>query len=76
MSPRNNMSDLDQLLRSILGLYAMLLGFLFIQGIVGGVIGVLGLVAFVTGLTGWCPLYQLLGKSTAAPEEEPGVEIQ
>ncbi len=42
----------------------MLLGFLFIQGVVGILIGVLGLVSLVTGLVGWCGIYSLLGIST------------
>ena len=66
---KTNIGELDKLLRTILGIYAMLLGFLFIQGIVGIILGILGLISFVTSLLGWCPLYVLLKKSTVKEEE-------
>ena len=59
-----NVGERDKLLRTILGVYCMLLGFLFIQGVVGILIGVLGLVSLVTGFAGWCGIYSLLGIST------------
>lgn len=71
-----NIGDGERLIRVILGIYAMLLGFLFIQGVVGIILGILGLVAFATGASGWCGIYTLLGKSTlkATPAEpEPPV---
>ena len=61
-----NVGERDKLLRTILGVYAMLLGFLFIQGVVGILIGVLGLVSLVTG-----GIYSLLGISTL---EQPVAE--
>ncbi len=66
-----NIGEGERLIRAILGIYAMLLGFLFIQGVVGIILGVLGAIAFATGAIGWCGLYALLGKSTleAAPAE-------
>jgi len=66
-----NVGERDKLLRTILGVYAMLLGFLFIQGVVGILIGALGLVSLVTGLVGWCGIYSLLGISTL---EQPVAE--
>lgn len=59
-----NVGDGDRLLRVILGLFAMLLGILFIQGVVGMIIGFVGLVSLLTGLVGWCGLYTLLGINT------------
>jgi hypothetical protein len=59
-----NVGERDKLLRTILGVYSMLLGFLFIQGVVGILIGVLGLVSLLTGLVGWCGVYSLLRIST------------
>ncbi len=70
-----NIRDGERLIRTILGIYAMLLGFLFIQGVVGIILGILGLAVFATGAIGWCGMYALLGKSTLkATLEEPGVE--
>lgn len=62
MTIQTNISDGERLIRVILGVYAMLLGFLFIQGIIGAIIGILGLIAFATGASGWCPLYTFIGK--------------
>ena len=62
-----NIGDGERLIRVILGIYVMLLGFLFIQGIVGIILGVVGLIAFATGASGWCGIYTLMGKSTLKP---------
>ena len=59
---QRNIGDLERVLRVILGIYAMLLGFLFITGLVGNLLGFVGLVAFATGASGWCGLYALLGR--------------
>ncbi len=71
-----NIGDGERLIRVILGIYGMLLGFLFIQGVVGIILGVVGLVAFATGASGWCGIYALLGKSTlkATAPEQPATE--
>jgi len=63
-----NIGDGERLIRTILGIYAMLLGFLFIQGVVGIILGVLGLMVFATGAVGWCGIYTLMGKSTLKAE--------
>ncbi|MFP4345041.1 MAG: DUF2892 domain-containing protein [Anaerolineales bacterium] len=62
-----NISSFERVLRVILGIYAMLLGFLFIQGVVGIIVGILGIVSFLTGATGFCGLYALLGKEAPEP---------
>jgi hypothetical protein len=55
-----NESGLDRIIRIVLGLVLLYLGF---SGIVGGGLGVLlivlGLIPLLTGLIGWCPLYAL-----------------
>jgi len=71
-----NIGDGERLIRVILGIYGILLGFLFIQGIAGIILGIVGLIAFATGAVGWCGIYTLLGKSTlkatpAEPEQPP-----
>jgi hypothetical protein len=66
---KQNVGEKDRLFRTIFGVYAMLLGFLFIQGVVGIILGALGAIAFITGLTGVCMIYTLLGISTRKEDE-------
>jgi hypothetical protein len=70
MEFKSNVGERDRLLRTILGVYGMLFGFLFVQGIVGAFIGALGAISLITGLTGWCGVYTLLNKSTIAEDED------
>jgi uncharacterized membrane protein len=64
-----NVGERDRLFRTIFGVYGMLLGFLFIQGVVGIIIGVLGLISTITGVVGFCGIYSLLGISTVKADE-------
>ena len=59
-----NIGEKERLYRTILGVYGMLVGFLFIQGVIGVILGVLGLISLVTGMTGFCAIYHFTGKST------------
>ena len=43
-----NVGERDKLLRTILGVYGMLLGFLFVQGVVGILIVVRGVLSLAT----------------------------
>lgn len=70
MSFEANVGERDRLFRTILGIYAMLLGFLFLQGVIGAVVGALGAVSLTTGLTGWCGIYTLLNVSTVTQNED------
>ncbi len=65
-----NVGERDRLFRTIFGVYGMLLGFLFIQGIVGIILGVLGAISLITGITGICGIYTLLGISTKKGDNE------
>jgi hypothetical protein len=68
-----NVDEKVRLYSTILGVYGMLLGFLFIQGAIGILLGLVGLIALFTGLTGWFFIYHLMGKSTVpitTPEQE------
>ena len=69
-----NISDGEQLIRVLLGIYLMLLGFLFIQGVVGIILGILGFVALVTGATGWCGIYAAMKRSTVKVETKESTE--
>ncbi len=59
-----NEGSLDRIARIVLGIVMMLVGFIAVGGTAGTVVGVIGLVPLLTGLSGWCPLYSLLGIDT------------
>ncbi len=68
----SNVGEQDRLLRTIFGVFGMLLGFLFLQGVIGIIIGILGVISLVTGILGFCGIYKLLGISTR--QDEPANE--
>ena len=59
-----NVGEKERLFRTIFGVYGILLGFFFLQLVVGVILGILSVVSLFTGLSGWCAIYQLMGKST------------
>ena len=61
-----NVGRIDQLLRIIVGLALLTLAFVGPKT----PLGYFGLVPLLTGLTGFCPLYALLGISTCPRHEE------
>ncbi len=65
-----NVSDTERIIRAVLGIFGMLLGFLFIQGTVGTLVGVLGVLSFITGAVGWCGIYVLLKRELPVEEDE------
>ncbi len=73
---RHNISDLERLLRVIFGVYAMLLGFLFISGLAGNLLGFLGLLLAITGAMGWSGIYTLLGRELPPVVEPATPEVQ
>jgi hypothetical protein len=60
-----NQGTLDRTLRTIAGLGILSLAFVGPRT----PLGYLGLVPLLTGLIGFCPIYRLLGWSTAAQRE-------
>ncbi len=65
---KQNITEFERILRAALGIYAMLLGFMFIQGLAGMLLGLLGAISFVTGAVGWCGIYTLMGKEPVESE--------
>ena len=63
-----NVSDTERFIRVVLGIFGMLLGFLFIQGTAGTLLGIFGVIAFITGAVGWCGVYVLLKKELPVDE--------
>lgn len=56
---KTNVGKVDKILRIVLGLAIIILGFVFQSWW-----GVIGLVPIVTAFLGFCPAYSLLGVST------------
>ena len=56
----------DRVARIVLGTFVLLIAW---SGLIGGTFGLVlkiaGFLPLVTGLVGWCPLYALLGITTA-----------
>ncbi len=59
-----NESPVDRIVRVVVGILLMILGFGVISGIWGVVLGVVGLIPLLTGAVGFCPLYTIIGMST------------
>ncbi len=65
MCAPNIHSPFERFLRFALGLYAVVLGVLFIQGTAGMALAVLGAFVTITGASGRCPLYMLRDRGCA-----------
>ena len=59
-----NEGTIDRVIRVILGLAMLYVGFFAMTGIWGTVVGVLGLVPLITGAISFCPIYTLIGGGT------------
>ena len=55
---------IDRVLRVVLGVALLIIGFAVIGGTAGTIVGIVGLVPLLTGLAGWCPLYSVFGIRT------------
>jgi len=61
---KTNVGSADRIIRIIVGVVIIALGFIF-----GSWWGLVGIVPLVTGLTNFCPAYSLIGVSTKAKVE-------
>ncbi len=68
-----NEAGWDRAVRFVLGVVLLIVGFGLMDGTSGTVVGVVALVPLLTGLSGWCPLYALLGFRTNKTQAEAGV---
>jgi hypothetical protein len=59
---QKNVGSVDKILRIVVGLG--LLSLLFVLAAPMKYLGLIGLVPLATSLTGWCPLYTLIGVNT------------
>ena len=56
---QKNMSNADRIIRIIVGIVIIWLGFTY-----RSMWSLLGIIPIATGLSGWCALYQIIGKGT------------
>ncbi len=61
---KKNEGNTDRILRVILGIALLVIGFAVMGGTAGVIVGLVGLVPLLTGLAGSCPVYSLLGLSS------------
>lgn len=61
---KGNTSNIDRIVRVLLGLVLIYVGFAVMTGTSGIVVGVLGFIPLLTGILGFCPIYALLKIST------------
>ncbi len=59
-----NVGSIDRIIRIVLGLALIAIGFFALAGVAGTIAGVIGFIPLLTGLVGWCPLYSLFKFST------------
>lgn len=60
---KRNVGSIDRVLRVIVGVVLVVVGFAVMDGTAGIVVGVIGLIPLLTGLIGWCPLYLLFKRN-------------
>lgn len=61
---KGNMSNIDRVLRVLVGIAMVVVGFAVLEGTAGIVVGVIGVIPLLTGLSGWCPLYTVFKTGT------------
>lgn len=59
-----NESNVDRIVRAVVGIVLLYVGFAVLGGTLGIILGVVGAVLLLTGAIGFCPLYFLLKFST------------
>ena len=64
-----NEAGWDRAARLVLGVVLLIVGFGVMGGTAGTVVGVVALVPLLTGLSGWCPLYAVIGFRTNKPSD-------
>jgi hypothetical protein len=63
---------LDAVVRAVLAAAVIVLLFTgFLSGILAVIGVILAVILLVTGITGYCPLYSMIGLSTRKKEEHP-----
>ena len=61
---KTNENSVDRIVRVILGLVLIVVGFWVMGGTGGIILGIIGFVPLLTGIVGFCPAYTLFNFST------------
>jgi len=61
---KTNENSVDRIVRVILGLVLIVVGFCVMGGTGGIILGIIGFVPLLTGIVGFCPAYALFKFST------------
>jgi len=64
-----NEAPWDRIIRVVLGVVLLYVGFGVMSGTGGIIVGIIGLIPLITGLVGFCPLYSLFHLSTNKERE-------
>lgn len=65
-----NEGTTDRIIRVILGIVLLIVGFFVLKGTLGIILGIIGIILLVTALIGFCPLYTVLKINTKKTSEE------
>lgn len=67
-----NEAGWDRVVRVVLGAALLVIAFGVMDGTAGVIVGIVAFVPLLTGLSGWCPLYSVLGfRTNKAHNEAP-----
>lgn len=66
-----NESAADRVIRAVVGLVLLGVGLFAAKGTGAVIADIVGAILLLTGLIGFCPLYRLLGISTAGAKRAP-----
>ncbi len=62
MSIQQNENTTDRVIRAVIGIILVILGFsYFFDSVFGVILEVVGAILLITAATGFCPLYRLFG---------------
>ena len=65
-----NEGTTDRIIRVLIGIILIVVGFFVVKATLGTVLGIIGIVLSLTGAVGFCALYPLLKINTAKKTEE------
>lgn len=68
---KTNVGSIDRLIRIVLGVVAIALGFIFKSWW-----GVVGVVPILTGVLNYCPAYSLIGESTKSKVKTEKLKVK
>jgi len=64
-----NEGTTDRIIRAILGIVLLVVGFFVLKGTLGTILGIIAIILLVTALIGFCPLYTVCKLNTKKSSE-------